>query len=129
MIKKYLPFLILGPASNILWATWALSEINEQGTFGETMQWIATQALLPILLGILVALRSKIGLWLLTVYSGFVLLFGIGILGWALMGPATPLSVYVVCFILFVMGFGLLYQSMKDLKIGKKARRDYAQDE
>lgn len=94
----------------------------------ETIQWIAIQALMPLFFGLLLLLRSRIVFWFLIVYSGFIILYGIGILGWGLMGPATPLSVYAVGGVLFVMGFGLLYQAMKDLRVGEKERKDYAAD-
>ena len=94
----------------------------------ETIQWIAIQALMPLFFGLLLLLRSRIVFWFLIVYSGFIILYGIGILGWGLMGPATPASVYVVSVVLFVMGFGLLYQAMKDLRVGEKRRKDYAED-
>lgn len=128
-MSKYFFFLVLGPVSNVLWAWWALPEINEQGTTLEMFQWIATQAALPVLFGILLALGSKIARWFILVYSGFTLLFAIGIFGWALMGSATPVSIYVVAGILFVMGFGLLYQSMKDLNFGHKERKTYAENQ
>ena len=127
-IKRYFPFLILGPLSNILWAWWVLPEINEQGTWAETIQWISVQALLPLMFTILLAFRPRVVFWLLIIYSGFIILYGVGIFGWGLMGPATPVSVYAVSGTLFVMGFGLLYHSMKDLKFGEKERKDYAAD-
>ncbi len=129
-MKKYLPFLILGPISNALWAWWALPEINEQGTGYETLQWLCTQALVPVLfVGLLLFFRKKIVYWLLVIYSGFIILFGIGIFGWALMGAATPLSIYAVCFIFFIMGFGILYQALKDLNFGKTVRRYHDEDQ
>lgn len=128
MLKKYIPFLILGPVSNALWAGWALPEINEQGTPAETVQWIAVQALLPLIFCMLLALKQRLAFWGLMIYSGFIILFGVGVFGWALMGPGTPFSVYAVCLMLFVMGFGLLYQSMKDLNFGKKGRKFYTED-
>ena len=128
MLKKYIPFLILGPLSNALWAGWALPEISEQGTPSETVQWICVQALLPLIFCMLLALKQRLAFWCLMIYSGFIILFGVGVFGWALMGPGTPLSVYAVCLTLFVMGFGLLYQSMKDLNFGKKTRRYDVED-
>ena len=128
-LKKYILFLLLGPVSNFLWAGWVLPEINEQGTFVETVQWISVQALLPLIFCVLLALKQKFVHWMMIVYSGFIILFAVGVLGWALMGPGTPASVYVVCLILFVMGFGILYQSMKDLDFEKKPRRYDAEGE
>jgi hypothetical protein len=121
-LRAYFFFLILGPISNAIWAFWALPDIGEQGTRTETIQWLCTQAILPVLFAASVSLRAKLILWFILVYSGFIILFGIGIFGWALMGPDTPLSIYVFCAVLFLMGFGLLYQSMKDLNFGKKGR-------
>ncbi|HXV19034.1 MAG TPA: hypothetical protein VD883_03035 [Candidatus Omnitrophota bacterium] len=121
-LRTYFFFLILGPISNAIWAFWALPDIGEQGTWTETIQWLCTQAILPVLFAAFVSLRAKLILWFILVYSGFIILFGVGIFGWALMGPDTPLSIYVFCAVLFLMGFGLLYQSMKDLNFGKKGR-------
>lgn len=121
-LRAYFFFLILGPVSNAIWAFWALPDIGEQGTRTETIQWLCTQAILPVLFAASVSLRAKLILWFILVYSGFIILFGVGIFGWALMGPDTPLSIYVFCAVLFLMGFGLLYQSMKDLNFGKKGR-------
>src|SRR3989338_11577123 len=117
MLKKYLPFLALGPLANLLWAFWALREINEQGSFVEMLQWICVQALLPVMLGLLLALKPKFAYGFLLVYSGFTILFALGILGWALMGLGTPLSVYVVSFILLVMGFGVLFHTLNYSKL------------
>jgi len=86
----------------------------------ETIQWLLIQVFLPAMFSIFLILRLNFILWVMVIYSGFVLLFDLGVLGWALMGDGTPFSVYVVCFILFVMGFGLLYQSLKGLNIGKE---------
>jgi hypothetical protein len=120
MLKKYLPFLVLGPISNALWAFWALPEINEQGTFAEMFQWICVQALLPVMLGILLLTKWRLVFWLFVIHSGFIILYAIGILGWALMGLATPVSIYVVAVVLLVMGFGILYHALKDLKFDQK---------
>jgi hypothetical protein len=128
-LRNYLFLLLLGPMSNALWAYWALPEIGEQGTHSETLQWLCTQAFLPLVFAIAVAAGMKFVLWFMVIYSGFILLFGIGIFGWALMGPGTPLSVYVVSGFLFIMGFGLLYQSLKDLNFGKRGTRFDAEDE
>ena len=123
MLKKYLPFLMLGPLANLLWAFWALPQINEQGTFAETLQWICVQAFLPVILGLGLFLKKKFAYWFLVIYSGFTILFGLGMLGWALMGLVTPLSIYAVSFVLLVMGFGILFHALKDLKLGRKATR------
>lgn len=120
MLKRYLPFLLLGPVANLLWAFWALADINEQGTLIETLQWIAVQAAIPALFCLLLRFRRRYVHYMLLVYGGFMLLFGFGIAGWALMGESTPVSVYAVCFTLAVMGFGILYRSMEDLHLGKK---------
>ena len=109
MLKKYAFFLMLGPISNALWAWWALPQINEQGSMEETLQWILVQAILPTLFSILLLFRQRFVFWLMTVYSGFIILFTIGIAGWALMGSGVPFSIYTVCLVMFVMGFGILF--------------------
>lgn len=130
MSKRYLPFLAMGPLSNLLWAFWALRDINEQGETLEMLQWIAVQAMIPVLFGFLLRFKRKYIYYMLTVYGGFMLIYGFGILGWGLMSAETPLSIYVVCFLLAVMGFGLLYRSMEDLNLGKGGfRRDEIEDE
>ena len=128
-LRNYLFFFLIGPVSNALWAFWALPEIGEQGTRTETLQWLCTQAILPAVLAFSLVSGMKFVLWFVVIYSGFILLFGIGIFGWALMGPGTPLSIYVVCALFFIMGFGLLYQSLKDLKFGRKEKRYDVEDE
>ncbi|OGW83014.1 MAG: hypothetical protein A3C47_02895 [Omnitrophica bacterium RIFCSPHIGHO2_02_FULL_51_18] len=123
MLKKYAFFLMLGPISNALWAWWALPEINEQGSIGETVQWISVQAILPAVFAVLLLFRQSFVLWLMMVYSGFIILFTIGVVGWALMGCGIPISIYAVCLVMLVMGFGILFNSLKDLKVGQQARR------
>ncbi len=128
MIKRYLFFLVLGPVANFLWALWVLPQINERGTGPEMFQWFLVQSLFPVLFGILIAFKKKYVLWLLMVYSGFIILFTIGMLGWALMGPETPISLYAVCLILIVMAFGLLFNSLKDSKFGQRITRYETED-
>ena len=123
MLKKYTFFLMLGPISNALWAWWALPQINEQGSMEETIQWILIQAILPAVFAVLLLFSRRFVLWLMTIYSGFIILFTIGMLGWALMGLGVPFSIYVVCAVMFVMGFGMLFHSLKDLNVGQEARR------
>jgi len=123
MLKDYLFFLVLMPISNALWAWWVLPEMNEQGTFSETLAWICVQALVPLLFGILLNRKQRYVYWFLFVYAVLLNLFGVGTLGWALMGPGTPLSVYVVCLLFFVIGFGLLFHSMRDLNFGRDRRK------
>ena len=128
MLKKYLPFLALGPFANLLWAFWALREINEQGSFDEMLQWICVQALLPAMLGLLLALKAKFAYVFLLIYSGFTILFAMGIFGWALMGLGTPLSIYAVSTVLLVMGFGILFQALKDSRWGQEVTRYESED-
>ncbi len=128
MIKKYITFLLLGPVANLLWALWVLPQINERGTFPEMAQWFLVQSLFPIVFAILIKMNVKIVHWFLVIYSGFMILFTIGMLGWAMMGPEAPFSIYIVCFILLVMGFGLMFNSLKDLKIGQGVKRYETQD-
>ena len=122
MLKDYLFFLILGPVANALWAFWVLPDIHEEGTSSQTLEWIAVQALVPVLFVILLARRQRYIYWFLLVYAALILLFGAGTFGWALMGPGTPASVYVVCVLFFIMGFGILFHGMKDLNMGQKTR-------
>ena len=119
---------MLGPTANLLWALWVLPQINEHGTGPETLQWFLVQSLFPVLFGFLVIFKKRIVFWLLMIYSGFMILFTIGMLGWALMGPEAPLSIYAVCLLLLVMGFGLLFNSLKDLKLGQGVKRYETQD-
>ena len=128
VIKKYLFFLILGPVSNLLWAFWVLPQINERGSGRETLQWFLVQSIFPVLFCLLIMFKKKLVHWLLMIYSGFMILFAIGMLGWALMGPEAPVSIYVVCCLLLVMAFGLLFHSLKDSKLGQKVKRYETQD-
>ncbi len=122
MFKKFLPFLILGPVANLLWLLWVAPEIGEIGNRSEALEWITVQMVLPLIFSIFLLLRRKFILWAILVYSGFIILYTLGVLGWALMGEGTPLSVYAVSIILFVMSFGLIYQALKGLNIGKKEK-------
>ena len=128
MIKRYLFFLILGPVANLSWVLWVLPAINERGTLAETLQWFLVQSLFPILFGLLITFKKKVVFWPMIVYSGFMILFTIGMLGWALMGPEAPVSIYAVCLLLIVMAFGLLFNSLKDLKLGRGVQRYETQD-
>ena len=128
MIKKYLFFLILGPIANLLWALWVLPQINERGSGLETLQWFLVQSIFPVVFCLLIMLKKKLVHWLLMIYSGFMILFAIGMLGWALMGPEAPVSIYAVCFLLLVMAFGLLFNSLKDSKLGQEVKRYETQD-
>lgn len=121
-MKKYLLLLALGPLSNALWAFWALPQIGEQGYLGETVEWVVVQALLPVLFAVLLRRKKKYTYWLLVLYSMYLLLYAIGILGWGLIGAATPFSIYCVAALMLMMGFGLMYQSLKDLGLGKKEK-------
>ena len=120
-LRRYLPFLALGPVTNALWAWWALPSIDEQGTFTEMLQWYCVQAAIPVLFAVLLRFRRNYVHWMLMIYGGFIALFAFGILGWALMGEGTPMPIYAVFTLLFVMGFGLLYHSMKDLGFDRDA--------
>ena len=128
MINKYLFFLVLGPIANLLWALWVLPQINERGNGPEMLQWLLVQSLFPAAFCLLIGLKHKLVYWLLIIYSGFMILFAIGMLGWALMGPEAPLSIYAVCFLLLIMGFGIMYNSFKDSKLGQKIKRYETQD-
>ena len=112
MIKKYVFFLVLGPIANLLWALWVLPQINERGSGSEMLQWFLVQSLFPLVFSFLISLKKKFVFWLLMIYSGFTILFTIGMLGWALMGPEAPISIYAVCALLLVMAFGLMFNSL-----------------
>ena len=128
MIKKYLFFLVLGPIANLLWALWVLPQINERGSGPETLQWFLVQSIFPVAFCLLIILKKKFVHWLLMIYSGFMILFAIGMMGWAMMGPEAPVSIYVVCALLLVTAFGLLFNSLKDSKLGQKVKRYETQD-
>lgn len=125
MAKKYLPFLALGPVANLLWAFWALKDMDEQGTTLEMLQWICVQALVPLLFALLVRFKKRYVYWMLVIYSGFMILFAFGILGWALMGENTPISVYAVFLTLITMAFGIFYHAMKDLDFDNQEIKRY----
>ena len=114
--------------ANLLWVFWVLPQINERGTWQETIQWIVIQSLFPVIFTVLLAAKKKYVFWMLIVYSGFMILFMIGLIGWALMGPETPISIYAVCGILMMMAFGLLFNSLSDLKVGQGVKRYETQD-
>ena len=128
MLKKYSPIFILQILSNALWGYWVLPSVGEQGTAPEMIRWMGMQIALPFLLGVLLSRKRRYAFWLLILYAALIILFGLGMFGWALMGPSTPMSVYIVCGLFFVVGFWALFQSMKDLGIGQKPRQ-YGLDE
>ena len=122
MFRKFLPFLVLGPVANLLWVLWVAPAIGELGGRDQMLEWIAVQMILPLVFSLFLLLRRKFILWVLLVYGAFVALYALGLSGWALMGAETPVSVYVVSLVLFVMSFGLIYQSLQGLNIGKKEK-------
>lgn len=128
-MKKYAPFFILQILANALWVFWSLPEMGETGTLFETASWLIAQALLPIFLSSLLQAKRKSGYWLTFGYGLVFGLYGFGTLGWSLMGPFTPLSVYTVSALFLVIGFGTVFQSLKDLNIGKPVRRYDIEDQ
>ena len=102
----------------MLWGWWALPQMGEQGTDLQTLEWVGVQSLVPILFGLLLLRKQRYVFWFLLAYGAMITLYGLGTLGWAMTGPGTPLSVYVVCLIFFIIGFGMLFNAMQDLKIG-----------
>ena len=118
-----MPFFVLKVCADALWGYVALPEMGEQGTDWQTIQWIGVQALVPALFSLLLIRKQRYALWFLVAYGVLIILYGLGTFGWALTGPATPLSVYAVCMIFFVIGFGVLFNALRDLKIG--GRRHY----
>jgi len=123
MLKKYLILFSAQLAANLLWIFWVLPGLGESGSPAQTIKWFGVQVLVPVFLLLLIARRRKSGYGLTVVYSILVGLYAMGMLGWALIGEATPLSVYVVCIFLFIVAFGALFCALKDLNVGQKARR------
>ena len=123
MFRRYLPFFVLKVAADTLWGWWALPQMGEQGSDLQTLEWMGVQALVPLLFSLLLLRKQRYVYWFLLVYGSLIFLYGLGTFGWAMMGPATPLSVHVVCVIFFVIGFGILFNAMQDLKLG--SRRHY----
>ncbi len=123
MIKKYLPFFTLQILANLLWAFWALPAIGEAGSLQETLKWLGVQILFPIFFCLLLTSRRKSAHVLMVIYGALTGLYALGMTGWALIGEGTPFSVYAVCAIFFVVSFGIVFQSLKDLNVGQKARR------
>ena len=129
MIKKYLPYFGLQFLANGLWIFWVLPSIGESGSFLETLEWLATQILFPAFFCLLLSSRRKSAYGLIALYGILTGLYALGMTGWALIGEATPVSVYAVCAIFFVVSSGMVFHALKDLNIGQKARRyDEIQD-
>lgn len=105
-----------------MWAYWALPEMDEQGTASQSFEWLCAQVLFPVFFCVLLSRKRKSVLWMLVAYGGWLGLYGLGTTGWALMGPATPFSVYAVCALFLMAGFGLIYNALKDLNIGQQKR-------
>ena len=120
MLKKYLPFFILKVCADVLWGWWALPQMGEQGTDLQTLEWMGVQALVPLLFVLLLIRGQRYVYWFLIAYGSLIILYGLGTLGWAVIGPATPFSVHTVCLIFFIIGFGIVFNAMRDLKIGGK---------
>ena len=116
-MRRYLPFLFLSFAASIVWISWCLPDMNEQGTFFEMLEWVLFQAGIQVFLFALLAVWHRAALWAIVLYGGFLVLHAAGLLGWALSGEATPLSVYSVAVLHFINGFALLFHSLNDLKI------------
>jgi hypothetical protein len=124
LLKKYSFFLILSPASNLLWLFWALPELHETGSSREMLQWLGIQFFVIGFLAVFIAANKKFIFWAVLAYGALTLLYALGVAGWALMGQ-TPLSVFFVAGLLFIMSFGLIYHALKDLKLGGKTYRSY----
>ena len=123
MLKKYLPFILLIPLSNALWAWGVLPQIGEQGTRRQLIEWLIVQALVPTLSTVLLVLGSRLARPIFCLYGSTLVLYGVGTLGWALMGLYTPALVYVVSGLFLVAGFGLVFNALKDLNVGKTVKR------
>ena len=94
--------------------------MGEQGTGWQTLEWMGAQALVPLLFSLLLLRGQRYVLWLLLSYGALILLYGLGTFGWAIIGPATPFSVHIVCILFFILGFGILFNALQDLKIGRR---------
>lgn len=130
MLKKYLFFFSLQVFAIALWAFWVLPDVGETGEFSQTAAWLAVQVLFPVFFSLLIARRRKSGYWLTALYGVIIGLYALGMTGWALVGAGTPVSVYAVCAIFFVVAFGVVFNALKDLNIGQKQRRyDEIKDE
>ena len=123
MTKKYFPYFGLQLLANGLWIFWVLPSIGESGSFSETLEWVGVQILFPAFFCLLLSSRRKAAYGLVVLYGIFTGLYALGMTGWALMGEGTPISVYIVCAIFFVVSFGIVFHALKDLNIGQKARR------
>ena len=123
MIKKYIPYFGLQLLANGLWIFWVLPSIGESGSFLETLEWLGVQILLPAFFCLLLSRPRKLAYGLIVLYGILTGLYALGMTGWALIGEATPVSVYVVCVIFFIISFGVVFQALKDSNIGQKARR------
>ncbi len=116
---------MLGPLCNLLWLCWVLPAINEVGSAQEVAQWLLIQLFITAVFFMFIAANKKIILWGVLAYAIFVLMHTLGVLGWGLMGAATPLSIFAVTALLFLMAFGLIYHALKDLNLGGKTYRSY----
>ncbi|HTL70759.1 MAG TPA: hypothetical protein VL404_05670 [Candidatus Eisenbacteria bacterium] len=128
MLRKYLPFLLMIPVANALWAWGVLPRIGEEGTPAETFEWLVVQWVVPTLMAVLLVAKSRLARPLLCAYGVVLALYGVGTLGWALMGLYTPLPVYGVCALFLVAGFGLVFRSLKDLNVGRVVKRYHLDD-
>ena len=107
-----------------------LPGLGESGSISQMIKWVGVQVLVPVFLLLLISRRRKSGYWLTVVYGSLLGLYGMGMVGWALVGEASPLSIYAVCALFFVVAFGIVFQALTDLNIGQKARRyDEIKDE
>lgn len=114
-MKKYLLFFSLHILSVVLWVVWALPLMNESGSLPDEATWLAAQILLPVFIFWMIHHRYRPGYWIALVWGLMVLLCGSGLLGWALMGPATPPAVYGVAGLLLLDGLGVFSSALQDL--------------
>lgn len=115
-MKKYVFFFTLHIFSLVVWAVWALPQMGESGTFPDEASWLAAQIVLPVFISVLLARHYRPGLWIALAWGLIILLSGAGLLGWALMGPATPFVVHFVALLLLMDGLGIFSSALKDLK-------------
>lgn len=129
VMKKYLILFVVQIAALWVWAFYGLPEIGESGSRIEVGQWLTVQGLLMLLLGTLLWRRYRPAYFLNVAYGFVVSLCGVGLLGWSLMGSATPASVYISSALFLAAGFGLIAAALKDLNVGQRRRYDGFQNE
>jgi hypothetical protein len=117
--------MFLQLVAQTLWALWVLPKMNEEGSPRQIAVWLGVQVLFLCLLFLILLRRKKYSFWSMFVYAATLLLFAIGLLGWALMGLSTPLAVYAVCGLFFLSSFGMMIASLKDLGVRQRQMKSF----